>query len=451
MECACYTRYTSVMSPEARQRRPPPGPFVLPQDRVPRRKSGVVGGADAPGAEPDNTPHWWSCRLCTHKDAPAWMVYNNSIHTGYRTNFTFRDALRSVWMLHNETANIWTHIVGLVVFVVIVCSMAFGWGGAHLHALPSDWTVGSNATKAALVAQTVRFRHTVKVTGSALRGVAAAVKNNEALHAAATSLVAVAQAVEAKLHGAELGTAPLRQGLVKRVHDAKWVIATHVSGSETAITNAYHASINHMLAHAAELHSMLEDSITSTADSQSPHWQFDTPELPGPYAPRWPMYVFLAGAIVCLSFSAVCHTLACVGARVSTIVWRVDYVGIAVLIVASFFPGGVLLVPVRAFRASFVFGNDDYAWFPDVGGYPVGKIPRRAVLSAAGAFVFIARRVRRDSHFAPILVHVALQTHADRGNALDGARDGGLLFKWGVHICCGGSREVETGAVRLVA
>lgn len=57
------------------------------------------------------------------------MVYNNSIHTGYRTNFTFRDALRSVWMLHNETANIWTHIVGLVVFVVIVCSMAFGWGG----------------------------------------------------------------------------------------------------------------------------------------------------------------------------------------------------------------------------------------------------------------------------------------------------------------------------------
>ena len=116
MECACYTRYTSVMSPEARQRRPPPGPFVLPQDRVPRRKSGVVGGADAPGAEPDNTPHWWSCRLCTHKDAPAWMVYNNSIHTGYRTNFTFRDALRSVWMLHNETANIWTHIVGLVVY-----------------------------------------------------------------------------------------------------------------------------------------------------------------------------------------------------------------------------------------------------------------------------------------------------------------------------------------------
>ena len=55
-------------------------------------------------------------------------------------------------------------------------------------------------------------------------------------------------------------------------------------------------------------------------------------------APRWPMYVFLAGAIVCLTLSAACHTLACVSGRVSAIVWRVDYVGIAVLIVASFYP-----------------------------------------------------------------------------------------------------------------
>ena len=44
----------------------------------------------------------------------------------------------------------------------------------------------------------------------------------------------------------------------------------------------------------------------------------DTPEdieMPDEPAPRWPMYVFLAGACVCLSFSSVCHTLACVGAR----------------------------------------------------------------------------------------------------------------------------------------
>ena len=51
-------------------------------------------------------------------------------------------------------------------------------------------------------------------------------------------------------------------------------------------------------------------------------------------APRWPMYVFLAGAIACLGMSTACHTLANVTERVSSIVWRLDYVGIAGLIVA---------------------------------------------------------------------------------------------------------------------
>jgi len=61
-------------------------------------------------------------------------------------------------------------------------------------------------------------------------------------------------------------------------------------------------------------------------------------EMPHEPAPRWPMYVFMAGACICLLFSSTCHTLACCGARVSSIVWRIDYVGIAVLIVASFYP-----------------------------------------------------------------------------------------------------------------
>ena len=54
-------------------------------------------------------------------------------------------------------------------------------------------------------------------------------------------------------------------------------------------------------------------------------------------APRWPMYVFLAGAIACLGMSTACHTLANVTERVSSIVWRLDYVGIAGLIVAKNF------------------------------------------------------------------------------------------------------------------
>ena len=64
------------------------------------------------------------------------------------------------------------------------------------------------------------------------------------------------------------------------------------------------------------------------------------PDDPEPARPvtRWPMYVFLSGAVVCLFFSTLCHTYCCIGARDAERMWRLDYLGIAVLIVSSFYP-----------------------------------------------------------------------------------------------------------------
>ncbi|KAF5831771.1 hemolysin-III related-domain-containing protein [Dunaliella salina] len=54
--------------------------------------------------------------------------------------------------------------------------------------------------------------------------------------------------------------------------------------------------------------------------------------------PRWPVYVFCAGAMTCLLFSSVCHLLGCCQKHITQRVWRLDYTGIAVLIVTSFYP-----------------------------------------------------------------------------------------------------------------
>ncbi|XP_040381230.1 heptahelical transmembrane protein ADIPOR2-like [Oryza brachyantha] len=53
---------------------------------------------------------------------------------------------------------------------------------------------------------------------------------------------------------------------------------------------------------------------------------------------RWPRTVFLAGAMTCLAVSATAHLLACHSRRFSRLFWQLDYAGIAVMIVASFFP-----------------------------------------------------------------------------------------------------------------
>ena len=53
---------------------------------------------------------------------------------------------------------------------------------------------------------------------------------------------------------------------------------------------------------------------------------------------RWPVYVFTAGAMLCLLTSTVCHLFGCCARHVSQVIWRFDYVGIALLIVCSFYP-----------------------------------------------------------------------------------------------------------------
>jgi Haemolysin-III related len=53
---------------------------------------------------------------------------------------------------------------------------------------------------------------------------------------------------------------------------------------------------------------------------------------------RWPVYVFMAGAMICMLTSSVCHLLGCCDFHLTQVFWRFDYAAIAVLIVTSFFP-----------------------------------------------------------------------------------------------------------------
>ncbi|XP_044958942.1 heptahelical transmembrane protein ADIPOR2-like [Hordeum vulgare subsp. vulgare] len=53
---------------------------------------------------------------------------------------------------------------------------------------------------------------------------------------------------------------------------------------------------------------------------------------------RWPRTVFVFGAMMCLSVSAAAHLLASHSRRFNRLFWQLDYAGIAVMIVSSFFP-----------------------------------------------------------------------------------------------------------------
>ncbi|KAI9117688.1 hypothetical protein K1719_011854 [Acacia pycnantha] len=53
--------------------------------------------------------------------------------------------------------------------------------------------------------------------------------------------------------------------------------------------------------------------------------------------PRWPWFVFLGGAMTCLICSSLSHLFACHSKHFNFFFWRLDYTGISIMIVSSFY------------------------------------------------------------------------------------------------------------------
>ena len=136
------------------------------------------------------------------------------------------------------------------------------------------------------------------------------------MRAATRALRSVAQAVfDRTHHGVVSSASETKAKLLERLRTARRFVSEAAAESVEAAAGEKNRRaalvaniVDQLETHASTLASALEDSGVGY------DWH-KALELPGEKAPRWPMYVFLSGAIVCLSFSTVCHTLACVGAR----------------------------------------------------------------------------------------------------------------------------------------
>ena len=57
-------------------------------------------------------------RLYSYEEALPYLRGNPHITDGYRQHYSVRETLRSLFALHNETANIWSHLLGWCAFAV---------------------------------------------------------------------------------------------------------------------------------------------------------------------------------------------------------------------------------------------------------------------------------------------------------------------------------------------
>eukprot|EP01133_Synstelium_polycarpum_P002606 gene2606-2992_t len=58
--------------------------------------------------------------LTSYANIPPYLQGNEFIVTGYRVNFTYALCAKSIFRMHNETLNIWTHLLGTIAFFILM-------------------------------------------------------------------------------------------------------------------------------------------------------------------------------------------------------------------------------------------------------------------------------------------------------------------------------------------
>ncbi|KAJ0960345.1 hypothetical protein J5N97_001829 [Dioscorea zingiberensis] len=174
-------------------------------------------------------------KLLRYEELPEYMKENEFILAHYRAEWPLKHAARSLFSWHNETLNVWTHLLGFLLFLGLTL--------VHLRDIPQ----------------------------------------------------------------------------VSHLLDPfSWYIPSNT------IENS---SYNPGKLFNAETKASLASSPSSSSSSSS-----------GSQSTRWPFFIFLSGSMFCLLSSSACHLFSCHSHRLNLLLIRVDYAGIAVMIVASFFP-----------------------------------------------------------------------------------------------------------------
>ncbi|CAJ2646032.1 unnamed protein product [Trifolium pratense] len=198
-------------------------------------------------------------QLVEYHSLPAFLRDNEYILGHYRSEWPMKQVLLSIFTIHNETLNVWTHLIGFFLFLALTIYTAMQ--------VPNVIDLNS------------------------LQHLPDFLKNAD-LH---------------KLQAELLTCLPSMPDL-QRLRDE--ISSWHI---KELLYNC--------------LPNNVKDDLANII----------APLVISPIT-RWPFYAFLGGAMFCLLASSVCHLLSCHSERVSYIMLRLDYAGIAALISTSFYP-----------------------------------------------------------------------------------------------------------------
>ncbi|KAF3331010.1 Heptahelical transmembrane protein ADIPOR3 [Carex littledalei] len=220
-------------------------------------------------------------QLVEYNSLPAYLKDNEYILRYYRSEWPIRQTLLSIFTIHNETLNVWTHLIGFFLFLALTIY---------------------TATQVPKVPDVLR-KADLQWVQSELMACLPSLPH-------LSDLNKLKEEIRSSLSSIKMLPSISRWRLLELLSSCM---------PHRFTSNSNHTNIN-------VLRSMKDDMANMIA-----------PAMVRPIA-RWPFYTFLGGAMFCLLASSMCHLLSCHSRRVAYIMLRLDYAGIAALIATSFYP-----------------------------------------------------------------------------------------------------------------
>ena len=245
-------------------------------------------------------------KIGTIDEAHDYMKHNNFIIRGYRINFdSGKKIIRSLFMLHNESVNVWTHLIGsLIILILLIYTASFI---NYNKQVIRDFDFKN--IKINLESLTEPIYPNIKAFASSLY----------------TSSIDYIKLIDKKTYEyskfvvKNINCLYCIEDILNYIVKLKDITTSHINDSNAL--NKFNNIVNQ------------KQKLLSEAYSQ---WSILNQENSS--LDKWPLYLMLFGGILCLSFSATFHLFIAHSEKINNLLNRLDYAGISLLTIGTSYP-----------------------------------------------------------------------------------------------------------------
>ena len=244
--------------------------------------------------------------LGTYNDIPDYYKDNEYIKKGYLLYCdSIIKALKSLFALHNESVNIWSHLLGAIFFLCLI-----GYTAIFITNYKTQFfNVKTGIYKLDIISKKIPY-----LSDNFLPNF---IKNFNIF----------------KIDFNNLNLRKVYEKSFPLLNDTFEKMSNHLDN----LTSSFHGFITSLRSRFIELREKLLDLMELENFNMIEDFDIPTNRIPKKLR-RWPLFIILLSAILCLSFSATFHLIGCVSEKYHEILSRFDYGGISLLVTGSCFP-----------------------------------------------------------------------------------------------------------------